>query len=62
MDSITKIMDVIVHFSGSLGEHTFMVNKKLKEAGADPPDTDDVPHIDTANSYSKDSYMAVVSM
>ena len=59
MDSTTKPMDVIVHFSSILEDHLLLINNKLKEAGVGPLYVTDVQQIETAKSESKDAYTVV---
>ena len=50
MDSTTKPMDVIVHFSSILEDHLLLINNKLKEAGVDPSEMANGQQVDTANT------------
>lgn len=49
MDYITNLRDMIVTCCGILGEHAFLINKKMKEMGVDPLYAANGKHVETTN-------------
>ena len=59
MESITNLHDAIVHCEGDLGDPPFLSNKKLKDAGVDPPSSAKNQHVKTTKIEAEGGCMAV---
>ena len=56
MELITNLSDGILQCGRVLGDHPFLVNKKLKDAGVDPLSANN-QQTETAKSEAKEVYM-----
>ena len=59
LESITNLRNVILHCGRNLENHPFLVNKKIKDAGLDPPSSANDQQIETAKTDAKEDYMSV---
>ena len=59
MKSMTSLRNFIVHCGRTLGDHPFLVNKKTKDVGVDPPSIANNQQMETAKTDAKEAYMTI---